>query len=159
MKLRKEEILKATDEFNKRKYDRTLWYSIADPEILRLGSGGEDNISYVVNDAVKYGIEAAILLSNVKYWTTYNMIDTPGYLHEHQPLSPAKLSDHSLVNLPMNPWTVRRALRVLAEDGALERKRSNIKGDGSYLYRAVETRHGLVKAPDSDYPTERTIHD
>ena len=158
MKLRKEEVLKTTDDFNKKKYDRTLWYTIPDPEILSLGSGDDDNISYVVNDAVRYGIEAAILLSNVKHWTAYNIMDRPDYLYEYQSLSPAKLSDHSLVNLPMNPWTIRRALRVLAEDGALERKRSDIKGDGSYLYRVVETRHGLVKSPDSDYPTERTMH-
>src|SRR5271156_5674564 len=58
MKLRKDNVLKATGDFNKKKYDRTLWYSISDPEILRLGSSDEDNISYVVNDAVKYGIEA-----------------------------------------------------------------------------------------------------
>lgn len=159
MKLRKDKFLRVTDDFNKKKYDKTLWYNIADPEILKLGSGDDDNISYVVNDAVKYGIEAAILLSNVKYWTAHNMVDWPDYLFEYQPLSPAKLSDHSLVDLPMNPWTVRRALRVLAEEGALERKRGNIKGDGSYLYRVVETRHGLVETPDSDYPTERTMHE
>ena len=52
----------------------------------------------------------------------------------------------------------RRALRVVVENSVLERKRSNIKGGGCYLYRVVETRHGLVKAPDHDYPTERTLH-
>lgn len=158
-KLRKDGALKVTDEYNRRKYDRTLWYNIPDAKILKLAGGDDGNISYIVNDAVEYGIEAAVLLSNVKYWTAHNMKNDPLYLYEYHPMSPTELSDRSLINLPMNPWTIRRALTVLVDGGALERKRNNRKGDASYLYRVVETRHSLVKQPDTDYPTECVEHE
>ena len=151
-------MLLTTDEHNRRNYDRTLWYNIPDCEILELASSDEGNISYIVNDAVKYGLEAAIVLSNVKYWTAYNMQDRPEYIYEYQPLSPAELSDHSLVNLPLNAWTIRRALNALVDGGALERKRANVKGGACFLYRLAETCHSLVQFPDADYPTERTSH-
>jgi len=157
-KLREDRVLLTTDEHNRRRYDRTLWYSIPDPETLRLASGDEGNISFIVNDAVKYGLEPAILLSNVKYWTIYNMADDPMYLYEYQPLSPSELSDHSLVNLPMNAWTIRRALNVLVDEGALERKRNNQKSNACFLYRVVEDGRPLVPPPDADYPTECTPH-
>jgi hypothetical protein len=47
---------------------------------------------------------------------------------------------------------------VLVENGRLERKRDSVKGAGSHLYRGVETRHGLAKAPDQDCPTECQLH-
>ena len=158
VELRDDGILKTTDEFNKKKYDRTLWYSIPDRAIMKLAASREDMISFVVSDALKYGIEAAILLSNFKYWVQYNNETEPWHFLKYEPMSPAELSDRDIVDLPIEPWTIRRALNVLVKRGALEREQNKEKGDSCYLYRLAEGQEISTFSPDRNFPTECTPH-
>ena len=136
-KLRAGGFIKASSEHNRKRYDKTLWYSFANTKLFRTAVSKEDCITYIANDAKLYGIEAAILLSNIKYWEQYNEWDLNSWFE----MNPAELADDGYISLPIKPYTIRRALAKLVAAGALERKFRNKKGNACYLYRTIKTRH------------------
>ena len=63
--LRENGVLNA-ERHNRKAYDKTLWYSFADPAIQKQAS--EDPIRFNVEAANHFGVEAALVLANLTYW-------------------------------------------------------------------------------------------
>ncbi len=146
-RLRKAGILKTSTEFNKRKSEHTLWYSFADNDVFKEALAQEGAISFWVQDAIEYGIEAAILIRNLT-WVEEHGLSKDGWTA----INPVEFIEDT--NLPMSVQAVRRALAVLVKAGRLERRRNRTYGNNFYKYRLVDTHHlGAYEEPGG-LPTE-----
>jgi hypothetical protein len=72
-KLRAGGVLKA-NAHNKHKYDRTIWYTFADPGV-QIEATNSPRIYFNAEIASIYGIEEAILYQNLVYWKKKNKQD------------------------------------------------------------------------------------
>jgi len=108
-------------DFNKKGYDRTCWYAFEDDNVRKQAQSSEPAY-FKVEDAVKYGIVAAVLLGNLEHWIRENRKEDPGYTW-HQIL-PGELTKH----LPFSKSTIQRALRMLVDKKVLRCKTKPGKG-------------------------------
>jgi hypothetical protein len=98
--------------FNKMKGDKTNWYALRTGEIEKAVK--KRPLYFKVEDAVNYGIPAAVLLNNLAYHI--NKKRKQGDLaYRFQPLSPSALADI----LPFSRSTIQRALKTLVQAGIL----------------------------------------
>jgi len=61
-----------TGRFNKKGYDRTIWYAIPDATLLQKAS--LKPIRFSAADAVAFNVPAAVLLLNLTYWVGKNRL-------------------------------------------------------------------------------------
>ncbi len=108
-------------DFNKKGYDRTCWYAFVDDN-LRKQAQSSKPAYFRVEDAVEYGIVAAVLLGNLVHWIRENRKNDPQYTW-HQIL-PGDLVEH----LPFSKSTMQRALRDLVKAKVLKIKAAPGKG-------------------------------
>ena len=109
-------------DFNKKGYDRTCWYAFADDNIRKQAQSSKPAY-FQVEDAVEYGIVAAVLLGNLVHWIRENRKNDPQYTW-HQIL-PGDLVEH----LPFSKSTMQRALRDLVKAKVLKIKAVPGKGE------------------------------
>lgn len=140
--LREKKVLKAGQN-NKRKCDRTMWYSFTSPEVQR--SASEEPIRFKVGDAVAYGVVEAVLLHNLRYWLNEGRKEDVDYTWHR--MSASNLARH----LPFPARTLRRALENLVKAGAVERKASG-GFDQAFVYRCGLERGG--ERPDFIAPRQ-----
>jgi hypothetical protein len=155
-KYRKDKTLNATKRFNKRKSNQTLWYSFGDEDLRKECLAPEDAISFFVQDAVECGIEAAIVLRNLK-WHAENsawehVLDTTKWAA----VNPVEFLENT--DLPLTAQKIRRALQELVKKGKLERKRQAAYGNTPYLYRLVDSHHLQPYEERDGEPTESYQH-
>lgn len=146
-RLRKAGVLLTTKTLHKRKSEHTLWYSVADQDVFKEALAKEDAISFWLQDAVDYGIEAAILIRNLT-WVEEHDLNKVGWTA----INPVEFIDNT--NLPMSVQAVRRALNVLVKAGRLERRRNRVYGNNYYRYRLVDTHHLQEYEERDALPTE-----
>lgn len=63
-------------DYNKKGYDRTCWYAFADDNVRKQAQSSKP-VYFQVEDAVKYGVVAAVLLGNLDYWIGKNLKEDP----------------------------------------------------------------------------------
>jgi hypothetical protein len=104
--------LLVTGCYNKKGYDRTVWYAFRTGEAGRIAD--RRPIYFGVEEAIRYDVAKAVLLSNLRYWIGENRKECPNYqLH---PMSPTQLADL----LPYSKATIQRKLNELVNvDGEL----------------------------------------
>jgi len=140
-KLRKSGVLKG-DTHNRKAYDRTLWYTFTDPATPKLAL--EDPVRFRVEEAVRFGVEAALVLHNLRYWINENQKRDNRYVWHR--FSPKTLSNF----VPISERTIRRAVLKLCQgpNPVLERRR--IPGfDQAYEYRPFSAQ--TTERPNSEY--------
>jgi len=100
------------DNFNRRRYDRTGWYTV--PQDALDAVEKRPLIKVDVEVANELGIPAGVLIENLRYWVETKAKkrkkgDTTAVYHE---MSPARLA----IDLPcFAPSTIKRALKALVE--------------------------------------------
>jgi hypothetical protein len=103
--------------FNKKKYDKTGWYTVTGKRPAK-----EALTKFYVTDAVEHDVESATLLYNLKFWITKKRKTDPTY--SFHPLSPAERAE----DLPMSEKTIRRKMKKLVDLGVvIGRKGTNSK--------------------------------
>jgi DNA-binding transcriptional regulator YhcF (GntR family) len=117
-------------DFNKKGYDRTCWYAFEDDNVRKQAQSLKPAY-FQVEDAVKYGIVAAVLLGNLEHWIRENRKTDPGYTWHS--VSPRELARH----LPFPKTTLQRALADLVENGVIKAKEPEVKG-GATQYALVD---------------------
>jgi len=117
-------------DFNKKGYDRTCWYAFDDDDVRKQAQSSRP-LYFKVEDAVKYGIVAAVLLSNLVYWIRENRKEDPGYTWHS--MSPRELAKH----LPFPKTTLQRALAELVAAKVLKTQEPEVKG-GAIEYALVD---------------------
>ena len=106
--LRDKKVLITTGKYNRKSYDRTLWYAFSTSEIFKEAlSKSEYAISFVVADAMRIGVKPAILLRRARYNYMVNRLTDDDF-------NPTDLHDEwgSL----MSPAFVRKAWAVIVND-------------------------------------------
>ena len=91
--------------YNKKGYDRTCWYAFRDDNLRKTAQSSKP-VYFRVDDAVKYGIVAAVLLGNLEHWIRENRKTGPT-IHL-APCIAGELAKH----LPFSKATMQRALRT-----------------------------------------------
>ena len=91
-------------DYNKKGYDRTCWYAFADDNVRKAAQSSKP-VYFQVEDAVKYGIVAAVLLGNLVHWIQENRKKDPSYTWHSMSL--CELAKH----LPFPKTTLQRALQ------------------------------------------------
>ena len=91
-------------DFNKKGYDRTCWYAFTDDNVRKPAQSSKPAY-FQAEDAVKYGIVAAVLLGNLEHWIRENRKTDPAYTWHA--MSPGELTKH----LPFPKTTMQTALR------------------------------------------------
>jgi hypothetical protein len=119
--------------YNKKGYDRTCWYAFRDDN-LRKAAQSSKPVYFRVEDAVKHGIVAAVLLGNLEHWIKENRKQDPQYTW-HQIL-PGELVEH----LPFSKSTMQRALRTLVTEKVLKIKATPEKGETAEYALVDESR-------------------
>jgi hypothetical protein len=120
-------------EYNKKGYDRTNWFAFRDDNFRKQAQSSKPAY-FQVEDAVKYGIVAAVLLANLVHWIRENRKQDPQYTW-HQIL-PGDLVEH----LPFSKSTMQRALRDLVKAKVLKIKAAPGKGETMEYALVDETR-------------------
>ena len=77
-KLSKENGPLMIGDFNKKGYDRTSWFAFRDDNCGKQAQSSKP-VYFRVEDAVKYGIVAAVLLGNLVHWIMENRKQDPKY--------------------------------------------------------------------------------
>ena len=113
LKKLKDDGLVITGRNNKKSYDRTTWYSMPQEAI---NAAADDLVLFDVATAVELGIEAALILYNLKYHIGERLKEDPDAAPYHD-LSPTQLAKW----LPMSRSTVKRKIRELESAGKIER--------------------------------------
>jgi hypothetical protein len=90
-------------DYNKKGYDRTNWFAFRDDNYRKQAQSSKP-VYFQVEDAVKYGIVAAVLLGNLVHWIRENRKQDPQYTW-HQIL-PGALVERSSpeINLVLFLW-------------------------------------------------------
>lgn len=137
--LRKEPVLNASAQ-NKKGYDKTLWYRFVDPEIQIQALN--DLVWFEVKVAESFGVEAALIYRNVKYWINEQRKKNASYKwHKVSPKVLATL-------LPIPERSIRRALKRLSEgEHRILDRRANGGFDRSFEYSLCEI--GNIDWPNS----------
>ncbi len=91
LKSLKDKGLLRIGDYNKKGYDRTCWYAFADDNVRKQAQSSKP-VYFQVEDAVNYGIVAAVLLGNLVHWIRENRKNDPQYTW-HQIL-PGDLVEH-----------------------------------------------------------------
>jgi len=120
-------------DYNKKGYDRTNGFAFRDDDIRQQAQSSKPAY-FRVEDAVKYGIVAAVLLGNMVHWITENRKSDPQYTW-HQIL-PGDLVEH----LPFSKSTMQRTLRDLVKAKVLKIKTVPGKGETAEYALVDETR-------------------
>ena len=120
-------------DYNKKGYDRTCWFAFRDDNFRKQAQSTKP-VYFQVEDAVKYGIVAAVLLGNLGHWIRENRKTDPQYTW-HQIL-PGDLVEH----LPFSKSTMQRALRELVTAKVLKMKAVPGKGETAEYALVDETR-------------------
>jgi hypothetical protein len=123
----------AIGDYNKKGYDRTCWYAFADDTVRKQAQSSKP-VYFRVEDAVNYGIVAAVLLGNLVHWIRENRKSDPQYTW-HQIL-PGDLVEH----LPFSKSTMQRGLRALVNAKVLKIKAVPGKGETAEYALVDETR-------------------
>jgi predicted transcriptional regulator len=133
LKSLKDKGLLRIGDFNKTGYDRTCWYAFADDNVRKVAQSSKP-VYFRVEDAVQYGIVAAVLLGNLEYWILENRKEDPGYTWHS--MSPRELAKH----LPFPKTTLQRALADLVKAGVLRAKEPEVNGGTTQYALADEKR-------------------
>jgi hypothetical protein len=106
------EGLLTTGNYNKKGYDRTMWYAFKNKAASEMAE--KSVIHFKVQDACLLDVAKAVLLANLRYHINHMKETTSSYcLH---PMSPTELADV----LPYSRATIQRKLKDLVEaDGEL----------------------------------------
>jgi hypothetical protein len=107
-KLSKENGPLLIGDYNQKGYDRTNWFAFRDDNFRKQAQSSKP-VYFRVDDAVKYGIVAAVLLGNLEHWISENRKTDPQYTWH--PVSLGELSKH----LPFSKATMHRAFKTLVE--------------------------------------------
>jgi hypothetical protein len=144
-----------TDTHNKKAYDRTLWYTFKDPAKQR--EAGEDLVWFNVEIAKHYGVESALILTNLKYWITENQKKDPNYVWHR--VSCRKIAEH----LPIPKRTINRIFQNLSEGDSkvLERRRGEGFDKAKY-YRIngnwpIDPPNSIMHAPNPENDGPKSI--
>jgi hypothetical protein len=120
---------------NKHGYDRTKWYSVPDDVIEEVA---KNRIYFRVEDAVEHGVEAALLLHNLRYHLGEQK--KRGAADPWWPMRPTELARH----LPISKATIGRLLNRLCWDGSLERRWNALERASEYRIDTLdEYRHPI----------------
>jgi hypothetical protein len=109
-------------DYNRKGYDRTNWFAFRE-ENFRKQAQSSKPAYFQVEDAVRYGIVAAVLLGNLVHWIRENRKQDPKYTWHH--ILPGDLIEH----LPFSKSTMQRALRELVKAKVLKIKVAPGKGE------------------------------
>ena len=90
-KLGKEDGPLVIGDYNNKDYDRTNWFAFRDDNIRKQAQSCKPAY-FQVEDAVKYGIVAAVLLGNLVHWIRENRKTDPQYTWHS--MSPRELAKH-----------------------------------------------------------------
>jgi hypothetical protein len=154
--LRVKEVIKA-ERHNRLAGDKTLWYTFVAPGVQRMAL--DDLVKFDVGVAQHYGVEAALILANIKYWIAENEKKDSafGWLR----VSARELSRH----LPIPARTIRRVLQKLSQGANQILERKSCPGfDQAFVYRIADSlkTHGSDSkndGPDSIIQRpESTLH-
>ena len=107
-------------DYNKKGYDRTNWFAFRDDNIRKQAQSSKPAY-FQVEDAVKYGIVAAVLLGNLVHWIRENRKSDPQYTWHSMSLG--ELSKH----LPFAKATMHRALKVLVDAKVIKSRETESK--------------------------------
>jgi hypothetical protein len=129
-KLSKEHGPLVIGDYNKKGYDRTCWYAFRDDN-LRKQAQSSKSVYFEVEDALKYGIVAAVLLGNLEHWIRENRKQDPNYTWHS--MSPRELAKH----LPFPKTTLQRALADLVNANVIKTQAPEDKG-GAIQYALVD---------------------
>jgi hypothetical protein len=119
-KLGKENGPLVIGDYNKKGYDRTNWFAFRDDNIRKQAQSSKP-VYFQVEDAVKYGIVAAVLLGNLAHWIRENRKQDPKYTWHSMSLG--ELSKH----LPFDKATMHRALKVLVDAKVIKPRETESK--------------------------------
>src|ERR1017187_3935631 len=108
------------DDYNKKGYDRTNWFAFRDDNFRQQAQSSKPAY-FRVEDAVKYGIVAAVLLGNLVHWIRENRKQDPKYTWHSMSLG--ELSKH----LPFDKATMHRALKVLVDAKVIKPRETESK--------------------------------
>ena len=121
LKSLKDKGLLQIGDYNKKGYDRTCWYAFADDNVRKQAQSSKP-VYFRVDDAVKYGIVAAVLLGNLEHWIRENRKYDPQYTWHRFCLR--ELVEH----LPFPKSTMQRALAKLVERESYENASAGRQG-------------------------------
>jgi hypothetical protein len=130
LKALKDKGLLRIGDFNRKGYDRTCWYAFADDNVRKQAQSSKPAY-FQVEDAVKYGIVAAVLLGNLEHWIRENRKSDPAYTWHAMP--PRELAKH----LPFPKTTLQTALANLVNANVIKTKGPEVKG-GAIEYALVD---------------------
>jgi hypothetical protein len=119
-KLGKENGPLAIGDYNKKGYDRTNWFAFRDDNFRRQAQSSKP-VYFQVEDAVKYGTVAAVLLGNLGHWIRENRKSDPQYTWHS--MSFGELSKH----LPFDKATMHCALKVLVDAKVIKSRETESK--------------------------------
>ena len=126
-------------DYNRKGYDRTNWFAFRDDNFRKQAQSSKPAY-FQVEDAVKYGIVAAVLLGNLVHWIRENRTKDPRY--SWHPVSLGELSKH----LPFSKPTIHRAFKTLVDANVIKPRETEAKR-GIIEYALVdETR--LIRAEE-----------
>jgi DNA-binding transcriptional regulator YhcF (GntR family) len=137
LKSLKDKGLLRIGDFNRKGYDRTCWYAFADDNVRKLAQSSKP-VYFQVEDAVKYGIVAAVLLGNLVHWIRENRKQDPNYTWHA--MSPRELAKH----LPFPKTTLQRALAELVAAKVIKTTEPEVKG-GAIKYALVDEKRLAVE--------------
>jgi len=109
LKSLKDKGLLEIGDYKKKGYDRTCCYAFEDDNVRKQAQASKP-LYFQVEDAVKYGIVAAVLLGNLVHWIRENRKQDPKYTWHA--MSPRELAKH----LPFPKTTLQTALANLVTD-------------------------------------------
>jgi hypothetical protein len=128
--------------FNKKGYDRTRWYTFKSDDLRK--DAQTKRYSFMVSDAVKYGVNEAVVLAHICYWIITNRKKNPEYRWQR-----VSAVDMAKV-LPFSPSGIRKALRTLVKENAIERKKGTA-GDKANCYRIKDESRLRTSNPVEDH--------
>jgi hypothetical protein len=119
-KLSKENGPLLIGDYNKKGSDRTNWFAFTDDNVRKQAQSAKP-VYFQVDDAVKYGIVAAVLLGNLKHWIRENRKQDPQY--SWHPVSLGELTKH----LPFSKATMHRAFKTRVEERVIKPRSTEAK--------------------------------
>jgi hypothetical protein len=124
---------------------RTNWYAFKVESMAELLK--KKPLYFRVEDAVLYGVPAAVLLNNLAYWIVKKRRDMPNF--RCQALSASALADI----LPFSRSTIQRALKRLVDEGVLlYRKTPDTTQPTEYCFAHTEDLDGYAVGSDPNRP-------
>jgi hypothetical protein len=147
-KLREKGVLKAV-RCNRRAYDKTLCYTFANSELKKLALA--DPARFNVEIGTLFGVEAALILGNIRYWIAENHKKDNAFTW-------LRLSANQLgKNLPIPTRTINRILKQLSEGETKVLDRKQCDGfDQAFLYKVsdslkLDASDSNMQTPDSTF--------